>query len=145
MSSCWDIHHLRNFNAKLWRKFHVTEGSTNERTNKRTNEHTNIRTDERKDENYIPLGINAGGIISEPIIQTINIIAYYIYATQHTLKMLLLSIQTCITYIYCIFGWILHGVGLHVCTWKVYLHDDLYIFFSISFSYTVMKIIRWVL
>ena len=41
----------------------MTEGSTNERTNKRTNEHTNIRTDERKDENYIPLGINAGGII----------------------------------------------------------------------------------
>ena len=40
----------------------MTEGSTNERTNKRTNEHTNIRTDERKDENYIPLGINAGGI-----------------------------------------------------------------------------------
>ena len=34
------------------------EGSTNERTNERTN----IRTDERKDENYIPLGINAGGI-----------------------------------------------------------------------------------
>ena len=29
----------------------MTEGSTNERTN------------ERKDENYIPLGINAGGII----------------------------------------------------------------------------------
>ena len=28
-----------------------------------TNERTNIRTDERKDENYIPLGINAGGII----------------------------------------------------------------------------------
>ena len=48
MSSCWDIHHLRNFNAKLWRKFHVTEGSTNERTNKRTNEHTNIRTERRK-------------------------------------------------------------------------------------------------
>ena len=29
-----------------------------------TNEHTNIRTDERKDEKYIPLGINAGGIIT---------------------------------------------------------------------------------
>ena len=29
-----------------------------------TNEHTNGRTDERKDENFIPLGINAGGIKS---------------------------------------------------------------------------------
>ena len=27
------------------------------------NGRTNIRTDERKDENYIPLRINAGGII----------------------------------------------------------------------------------
>ena len=33
-------------------------------TNERTNEHTNGRTDERKGENYIPVGINAGGIIS---------------------------------------------------------------------------------
>ena len=32
-------------------------------TELRTNEHTNIRTDERKGENYIPVGINAGGII----------------------------------------------------------------------------------
>ena len=32
------------------------------RTNERTNEQTNIQTDERKDENYIPVGINAGGI-----------------------------------------------------------------------------------
>ena len=32
-------------------------------TEVRTNEHTNGRTDERKDENYIPVGINAGGII----------------------------------------------------------------------------------
>ena len=31
-------------------------------TEVRTNEHTNGRTDERKDENYIPFGINAGGI-----------------------------------------------------------------------------------
>ena len=38
---------------------------TNERTNEQTNERTNIRngrTDAQKDENYIPLGINAGGI-----------------------------------------------------------------------------------
>ena len=32
------------------------------RTNERTNEHTNGRTDKRKGENYIPVGINAGGI-----------------------------------------------------------------------------------
>ena len=31
-------------------------------TELRTNERTNIQTDERKDENYIPVGINAGGI-----------------------------------------------------------------------------------
>ena len=28
---------------------------------------TNIHTDERKDENYIPLGINAGGIMKESL------------------------------------------------------------------------------
>ena len=39
--------------------------STNERTNERTNEHTNGRMDERKGENYIPVGINAGGITIE--------------------------------------------------------------------------------
>ena len=33
-------------------------------TEVRTNEQTNIQTDERKDENYIPLGINAGGIMT---------------------------------------------------------------------------------
>ena len=31
-------------------------------TEVRTDEQTNIQTDERKDENYIPVGINAGGI-----------------------------------------------------------------------------------
>ena len=35
---------------------------SNERTNTRTNEHTNGRTDKRQGENYIPRGINAGGI-----------------------------------------------------------------------------------
>ena len=36
----------------------------NERMNEQTNKQMkNIRTDERKDENYIPLGINAVGII----------------------------------------------------------------------------------
>ena len=34
-------------------------------TEVRTNELTNIRSDERKGENYIPVGINAGGIIKE--------------------------------------------------------------------------------
>ena len=33
-------------------------------TEARTNEHTNGRMDEQKDENYIPLGINAGGIMN---------------------------------------------------------------------------------
>ena len=36
----------------------------NEQTNKKKNEHMNGWTDERKDENYIPLGINTGGIIT---------------------------------------------------------------------------------
>ena len=31
--------------------------------NERTHERTNIRTDKRQGENYIPRGINAGGII----------------------------------------------------------------------------------
>ena len=39
----------------------VTE--SNERTKTRTNERTNIRTDKYQGESYIPLGINAGGII----------------------------------------------------------------------------------
>ena len=34
--SCWDIHHLRNFDAKLWRKFYECNGSMNEQTNIRT-------------------------------------------------------------------------------------------------------------
>ena len=34
-------------------------------TNGSTNEKTNIQMAERKDENYIPLGINAGGIKSK--------------------------------------------------------------------------------
>ena len=33
-------------------------------TEVRTNERTNIQTDERKDKNYIPVGINAGGIMN---------------------------------------------------------------------------------
>ena len=42
----------------------VTE--SNERTNTRTNERMNIRTDKRQGENYIPRGINAGGITRAP-------------------------------------------------------------------------------
>ena len=38
-------------------------------TEVRTNEHTNGRTDKRKDENYVPLGINAGGIKSSVMCQ----------------------------------------------------------------------------
>ena len=47
----------------------------------RTNKQTNIQTDERKDENYIPLGINAGGIISSLSCQNINI-----YVPEETLS-----------------------------------------------------------
>ena len=64
MSGWWDILHSSCLNVKLWsNSTSGTEIRTNEQTNERTNERTNIRTDERKDENYIPLGINAGGII----------------------------------------------------------------------------------
>ena len=44
---------MQNFDANSTK---VTEGSTNERTY--------IRTDAWKDENYIPVGINTGGIIN---------------------------------------------------------------------------------
>ena len=49
MSGWWDILHLRNFNVKHWSN--STDGKE-----VRMNEHMN-----KKDENYIPLGINAGG------------------------------------------------------------------------------------
>ena len=39
-----------------------TNEQTNEPTNQPTNEHMNGRTDKRQGENYIPRGINAGGI-----------------------------------------------------------------------------------
>ena len=54
-----DIPHWRDFNVKLCSN--ATEGRTNERTN------------ERKDENYIPLGINAAGIIMDRIVDNIKI------------------------------------------------------------------------
>ena len=71
MSGCLDIPHLRNFNIKLW------SNSTNgmEQTDELTNKHTYGRMERQKlytprhkcrgykDENYIPLSINAGGII----------------------------------------------------------------------------------
>ena len=41
----------------------TNETESNERTNTRTNQRTNTRTDKRQGESYIPLGINAGGII----------------------------------------------------------------------------------
>ena len=50
MNGSGDIPQLRNLYVKLCRKFHVRDGVTNERTY------------EWKGENYIPLGINAGGI-----------------------------------------------------------------------------------
>ena len=57
MSGCWDIPHLRNLNIKLW------SNSTNK---------TESRTNKWKDENYISLGINAGGTTSESINLTLS-------------------------------------------------------------------------
>ena len=58
MSGWWDILHSSCLHVKFWsNSTNGTEVWTNERTNKRTYE--------RKDENYIPLGINAGGIIKD--------------------------------------------------------------------------------
>ena len=42
----------------------------------RTNEHTNGRTDQRKEENYIPVGINAGGIKTKVTVQLINVLVF---------------------------------------------------------------------
>ena len=47
---------MQNFDAN---SMNVTEV----RTIERTNEHMNGRTDKRKGENYIPVCINAGGIM----------------------------------------------------------------------------------
>ena len=47
---------LELLELKTLKYFHEQDRSTNERTNERTYK--------RKDENYIPLGINAGGIKS---------------------------------------------------------------------------------
>ena len=52
----WDILHSSCLHVKLW------SNSTN-----RTEVRTNKQTYERKDENYIPLGINAGGIKTKNI------------------------------------------------------------------------------
>ena len=59
---------------------------------------TNVRTDERKDENYIPLGINAGVIISVP--PKFNITERFKTVTLKTLILLInfkkVSLQTLI-------------------------------------------------
>ena len=62
MSSWWDILHSNCLNIKLWSN--STNGTKYERTNKWTNEHMYGR---QKDENYISLGINAGGIKSREL------------------------------------------------------------------------------
>ena len=54
MSGWWDILHSSCLHVKHW----------SNSTNRTKYEQTNERTHERKDENYIPLGINAGGIIT---------------------------------------------------------------------------------
>ena len=60
ISGWWDILHLSCFNVKHWSN--ATNG-----TKLLTNKQTNEWTFEQKDENYIPLGIIAGGIIKRAI------------------------------------------------------------------------------
>ena len=72
MSGWWDILRSSCLHVKLWSnstngKEVRTNKQTNERTNEHTKEHINGWTDKRKDENYISLGINAGGINCPPV------------------------------------------------------------------------------
>ena len=57
------------------------EVRTNEQMNEQMNERTNIRTDEQIDENYIPLGINAGGIIIDDLLIMFQIMEVNVKAT----------------------------------------------------------------
>ena len=62
----WVVREIYSLRETLTKNFDVNSTNvteSNERTNTRTNEHTNGRTDKRQGENYIPRGINAGGII----------------------------------------------------------------------------------
>ena len=59
-----EIYSLRETLTKNFEVNSTNVTESNERTNTRTNEHTNGRTDKRQGENYIPRGINAGGIIN---------------------------------------------------------------------------------
>ena len=61
----WVVREIYSLRETLTKNFEVNSTNvteSNERTNTRTNERTNIRTDKRQGENYIPRGINAGGI-----------------------------------------------------------------------------------
>ena len=57
-----EIYSLRETLTKNFEVNSTNVTESNKRTNEQTNEHTNGRTDKRQGENYIPLGINAGGI-----------------------------------------------------------------------------------
>ena len=66
----WVVREIYSLRETLTKNFEVNSTNvteSNERTNTRTNERTNERTDKRQGENYIPRGINAGGIKKIPI------------------------------------------------------------------------------
>ena len=84
----------------------------NEQTNEQMNEQTNIRMDKRKDENYIPLGINAGGIIKK-----ITILPFYWHSHGYTGSIIRISNMFSCTMVLC-----LYIVG------KLYDNKEFYIF-----------------
>ena len=55
----WVVREIYSLRETLTKNFEVNSTNVTE-----SNERTNERTDERQGENYKPLGINAGGIIS---------------------------------------------------------------------------------
>ena len=77
----------------LTKNFEVNSTNVTE-NNDQTNKQTNIRTDKRKDENYIPLSINAGGIMKEQL-QTQNFkwMDVCMYINTHA-KMIISIIQS---------------------------------------------------
>ena len=59
-----EIYSLRETLTKNFEVNSTNVTESNKPTNARTNEHTNGGMDKRQGKNYIPLGINAGGIIT---------------------------------------------------------------------------------
>ena len=62
LSDAW-LERYTHYDKTLTKNFAVNSTNVTE-SNERTNEQMNIRTDKRQGESYIPLGINAGGIIN---------------------------------------------------------------------------------